>query len=415
VAEGGSVTSLKEICLATPRAPFFLLLYVGTNAERASRLRTAVEEKAEMRGFFHASSRTEAAELVDKRELRVGWLDGCLLVVWDLGDQPTRGIGDWLARLPRWPSGQVVAFLIAETEPELSFQDFLACVDRDFAGVGDFETCLARIEQWCTPGEPPDFGLPFLKRPSRWLRDLKHDYIVNTVLIQRSSFEALGLLAKQREIDLIVSVLRNLLAYPDSKIEVRGLQADYADEEGALYRKVYSTPFRIVAPADLTEMLAAEYEEGVDFVTYRSSEEAAERLVAAARDGCARILLQAPDAQLPEGSGDLPVVLIAEPAQHLGWQGCQERLSTNVIGSYSVSDLPKRRSGKPLLVAQRPYWRACAALPFPALFDRLIELLVGTWAAAGEPKLKEDVFRSLAVVASARAVYLGQTGTGDGP
>lgn len=409
------MTSLEEICRATPRAPFFLLLYVGTDAERASRLRAAVEEKAELRGFFHASSREEAAELVDKRELRVGWLDGCLLVIWDLGDHPAQGLGDWLARLPRWPSGQVVAFLVAEAGPELSFQDFLACVDRDFAVVGDFETCLARIRQWCSPGEQPDFGLPFLKRPSRWLRDLKHDYIVNTVLIQRESFEALGLLAEQREIDLIVSVLRNLLSFPDSKIEIRGLQADYADEESALYRNIYSTKFRIVAPANLTEILAAEYEEGADFVTYRSPEEAAERLEAAARDGCARILLQAPDAQLPWDSRDLPVVLVAEQAQHLDWQGWQVRLSKNVIGSYSVSDLSKRRSGKPLLVAQRPYWRACACLPLPDIFDRLVELLAGTWTAAGEPKLKEYVFRSLAAVVSARAVYLGQTGTGDGP
>lgn len=412
------MTSLEEICRAAPRAPFFLLLYIGADTERASRLRTAVEEKAELRGFFHASSRKEAAALVDKRELRVGWLDGCLLVIWDLGDQPPRGIGDWLARLPRWPSGQVVAFLVAERGAELSFQDFLACIDRDFAGAGSFETCLARIGQWCSPGEQPDFGLPFLKRPSRWLRDLKHDYIVNTVLIHRPIFEALGLLTDQREIDLIVSVLRNLMSFPDSRIEVRGLPADSIDEESALHREAYSAPFRIVAPDSLGESLAAEYTEGTDFVTYRTMEQAAELVDAAGWDGCARILLRDPEAALPDvqrGPGALPSVLIAEPAQHLQWEEWQSQLAANVISSYSLSDLEKRRSGKPLLAAQRAYWRACAVLPFPRLFDRLIGLLAGTWEAVGEPKLKEHVFRSLAAMVSARAVYLGQTGTGDGP
>jgi len=415
------VTSLDEICRATPRAPFFLLLYVGADAERASRLRMAVGESAELREVFHASSREEATALVDRKDLRVGWLDGCLLVIWDLGDHPEKDIIGWLARLPRWPSGQVVAFLVAGTGPKLSSQDFLACVDRDFAGIGDFETCLTRVKQWCSPGKHPDFGLPFLKRPSRWLRDLKHDYIVNTVLIHRSSLADLGLLIVQREVDLIVNVLRNLMTSPDSKIEVRGLPAEYAEEESALYREVYSTPFRIVAPDSLAKLLAAEYVEGADFVVYRTMEEAVEMIDAAAREGYARILLQAPDTKLPHvqprasGSGGLPIVLIAEQAQHLEWREWQAQLAANVIGSYPLSDLDKRRSSKPLLVAQRPYWRACAVLTLPGLFDRLIELLIRTWVTVREPKLKEYVFQSLAAIVSAKAVYLGQTGTGNGP
>lgn len=417
------MTSFEVIYRAVPRAPFFLLLYAGTDASRAAQLRMTIAERAELRQFFQASSWEEASELAGRQELRVGWFDGCLLVVWDLGDPPVGEIFNWLKALPKWPAGQVAAFLVADTEPVLSFQDFLALIDRDFAGVGEFDACLDSVRHWCTPGEPLDLGLPFSKRPSRWLRDLKHDYIGNTILIYREKFEELGLLVAEREIDLIASVLRNLLCPVDARIAVRGLSAESEEEESALHRRIYSTPFRIVAPTSLGKLLAAEYTEGVDFDLYWTMKEAAGLLGAAAQQGCAHVLLRAPEEEVhairpaPGNPGELPTVLVAESAPCLRWRAWQAQLAANVIGAYAVSDLEGTRSGKPILVAQRPYWRACAFLSLQGLFDRLIELLIQTHAELdlGTPKLKEQVFRSLAAVVSARTLYLGQTGTGNGP
>jgi hypothetical protein len=423
MAGGGPVTDFEAICLAVPRAPFFLLFYAGADSGRAARLRAAITGKAELRQFVQASSREEAAELLAHPDLRVGWFDGCLLVVWDL-DAPTVGEArDWLRGLPKWPSGQVATFLVAEEEPALSFQDLLAFIDRDFADVGDFDACLDIVGRWCSPGGPLDLGLPFHKRPSRWLRDLKHDYIGNLVLIFRETLEGLGLLAAQREIDFIASVLRNLLSPVESRIAVRGLTAESEEEESALYQSIYSTPFRIVAPASLGRLLAEEYTEGVDYVLYPSLDDAAGLLNAAGEEGCARVLLRLPGRQepalrpAPPGSpGELPIVLVGESELRLGWHAWQARLAANRIGFYAVSELEGRRSGKPILVTQRPYWRACAFLSLQGLFDRLVELIAQTHAAIRPeaPKLKEQVFRSLAAVGSARALYLGQTRTGDG-
>jgi hypothetical protein len=417
------VTEFEAICCGVPRAPFFLLFYAGADAGRAARLRAAVAERAEMRQLVHVSSRDEAAAELARPDLRVGWFDGCLLVVWDLGSPAAGEIRDWLAALPRWPSGQVVAFLVADGDPALSFQDLLALVDRDFAGVGDFDACLDSVGRWCDPDGLPDLGLPFPKRPSRWLRDLRHDYISNVVLIFRETLESLGLLAAQREVDLIASVLRNLLSPADSKIAPRGLPAESEEEESALYRRVYSTPFRIVAPASLGNLLAEEYTEGDDYVLYASLDDAAGLLDAAGQEGRARVLLRPPGEEEPGphpappgGPGELPVVLVGESELRLGWHAWQGRLAANEIGSYTVSELAGRRSGRPIVAAQLPYWRACAFLSIEDLFDRLIELLAQTHAAIGPepPKLKEQVFRALAAVGSARALYLGQTRTGDG-
>ncbi len=413
------MTDFEAICRAAPRSPFFLLFYAGPDAARAARLRAAVADSAELRQFVHASSRDEAVERLARQDLRVGWFDGCLLVVWDLGGPPVGEVRNWLTALPKWPSGQVVAFLVADSEPALSFQDLFALVDRDFAGVGDFYACLDNVVRWCSPGGLSDFGLAFPKRPSRWLRDLRHDYIGNAVLIFRDTLEGRGLLTAQREIDLIAIVLRNLLSPVDSRIAVRGLPAESEEEESALHRRIYSTPFRIVAPASVGRLLAEEYSEGDDYVLYSSPEDAVGLLDAASQEGCARVLLRSPGEKepqlrpsLPGGPGELPTVLVGEPEFRLGWRAWQARLAANEVSSYTFSELEGRRSGKPILVAQRPYWRACAFLPLPSLFERLLELLAQTHAAVGpEPsKLREQVFRTLAAVGSARALYLGQIG-----
>lgn len=416
------MTSFETICRATPRSPFLLLLYIGTDASRAAQLRESVGVGVELRQFFQAASWEDAASLLTKQDLRVAWWDGCLFVICDLEDPPPGEVLAWLRRLPKWPSGQVAAFLVTEASLRLTLYDFFALVDRDFAGTGDFAVCLECVRGWCSLGGAPDFGLPFPKRPSRWLLDLKHDYIANIVLVYREIFENLDLLTAQREIDFIANVLRNLLGLPDSRLAVRGFPAERAEEESALHRRIYSTPVRIVAPLDLEKLLALEYTKDTDFVLYQTAEIAAELLEKLAQEGCARILFRAPETRLPEirqvaaGPGELPTVLIGETAPRMEWYEWQTRLANNVIGSYAVSDLEGRRSGKPLLVAQRPYWRACASLSLHGLFDRLIELLVQTYLAVdqGAPTLREHVFRSLAAVGSARAIYLGQTKTGTG-
>lgn len=401
---------------AALHAPFFHLLYLGADVDRASHVRSIIEERAELRQFSQVSSWAQAASLLD--EMRVGMYEGCLLILCDPKDLGGREIREWLATLSPWPSGQVMAFLVLEESPQLSFHDFLGLADRDFAGLGSFEACLETLRRWCSGKGDLDLGLAFTKSPSRWLRSLKHDYVSNTVLIYREVFEGLGLLMEQREIDLIGNVLRNLLCLSDSKLAVRSLAADREEEESDLFRRIYSTPVRLVAPARLeSQLTAADYSAGQDFVCYQTLEEVGGFLEAAAREGCSSILLKSSDARFSgDAVGNPPVVLIDGEAPRLGWSGWQARLRENVIGSYAASDLARLRSHQPVLVAQRPSWRACAIRPLPDLFDRLVELLVLTHEAVeqGAPKLKEFVLRSLAAVCAARALYLGQTGTGDG-
>ncbi|HXO42368.1 MAG TPA: hypothetical protein VN999_13020 [Thermoanaerobaculia bacterium] len=413
------MTSVNEICRRIPRAPFFSLLYIGKDAGRAKRLRATLEDLGVLRGFWQAGSVAEAAAL-DPEALYVGKFAGCLLLVWDLGETPLAQARGLLNRLPH-VTGQAVGFVIAEPAPILPLGDLWAWIDANFFAAGDFSACLESLRRWCggagTECGALDLTLPFIKQPSRWLRDLAHDH-VGLVLLERPFFEAAQLWEAQQEIDLLGNILRNLLCAMDAPIAARRLSA-VGDEPCELYRQVYSRPPQMFGPESMASQLAVEYEEGEDYMLYKSAENAAELLAKAAPEGRARIVFLAPSVGLAEASpaatamAELPAILIGETAAELSWQDWQRQLARNVIGSYAAGDLERQRSGKRILVAQRPYWRACALLSLPALFDRLLERLVQTHAAlaAAAPQHEQRITQSLLAIDSARKLYLGESST----
>lgn len=411
------MTNIAKLCRDVARAPFFVVACIGMDEDRAEQVRSLMEDLGVLKGFYCVDAPADLAEL-DPALLHVGDLAGCLLVVWDIGGRSVREAVDLLDRVPL-ATVQMVGVLLAEEDPRLSLKDFLSLVGRDFASCGDFAMCLGSLQKWCgrvTAGTPAlDLTLPFLKEPSRWLRGLKHDHIVNTVSIHRASFEVPELWRMQLDIDFIGVVLRNLLCATEPTMAVRGLSAE-GGEESPFYKQVYSSPVRIVAPASLAAPLAAEYREGVDFVLYDGAEAGADLLAAATREGYARIFFKAPEMELPKvemitvGPRELPTVLVAETAPELTWREWQARLADNVVGSYAEAELGTRRSGQRVVSAQRSCWRACAFLSLPALFDRLIHLLEQTHEAVGEdpPSLRQKVFLSLAAIDAARRIYLGE-------
>lgn len=412
------MTRFEEICRHIVREPFFDLAYVGRDAARAGMVRSVVEDSRTLKGFHHVGTPADLANL-GPRVLHVGKLAGCLLVVWDIGGKSVRQALDLLDQFPS-ATGQVAGFLLADERQQFSLKDFFTLVGRNFVSLGDFESCLKNLQGWCGGAAASGVGsldltLPFVKEPSRWLRGLKHDYIANGVMIQKAHFEELDLWRMQLDIDFISTVLRNVLCATEPSIAVRGLSAQ-TGEESQFFREVYSSPVRIVAPASLAAPLAAEYREGVDFVLYDGAEAGATLLAAATCEGYARILFKAPDMELTGvetmtvGPRELPTILVAETAPEQTWRGWQTRLADNVVGSYAVAELEARRSSQRVVSAQRSCWRACAFLSLPALFDRLIELLERTHEAVGEdpPFLQQKIFLSLAAIAAARKMYLGE-------
>jgi len=284
---------------------YYHVLYVGGELEQEAAVRAEVERFAEVRASHWVASAAEAGPLLAERKLHVGKLEGCLLVFWELDTAPSK-LDAALRSLPdHLGSAQAVGFVVTPTDPALSWRDLIGLIGRDFAFIGPLETCLEAIRTWCgslVPGKRSgELSLPFRKRPSRWIRDLKHDYIVNVALAQpfRSNLETQGLWELQREIDLLQNVLSNLLCFPWSESVERGIPITELPEACPLYLKVYAdAKCRIVAPTALASILERDYTVGEDLVLYSDEDAVAGELEAAARDACAPILFRAPESKL---------------------------------------------------------------------------------------------------------------------
>ena len=241
------MTRFADLCRQVTKAPFFIVAYIGRDVSRAEQVRSVVGGLGALEKFHHVTSPADLAEL-DSAHLHVGRLAGCLLIVWDIEAQSVRQALPLLDTLPV-ATGQVAGFVLAEGGQRLSLKDFFTLVGRNFVALGDFTTCLASMQLWCggtaaRVGEL-DLTLPFVKEPSRWLRGLKHDYIVNTVMTQRAYFEAPDLWGMQLDIDFIGVTLRNLLCATEPTLAVRGLSAEGGKEGGILQRGLlYPGPHR---------------------------------------------------------------------------------------------------------------------------------------------------------------------------
>lgn len=422
--------TLADLAVHYPCHPYYHLLYVGGDPGKKEAVQAEVERFGEVRASRWVASPDEAERLFAEGELHVGKYEGCLLVFWTVDETAPPQHDAGLDVLPRYlGSAQAIGFVVTRADPALSLRGLIDLIGRDFAFIGPFETCLEAVRTWCGPPVPgskvADLRLPYRKRPSRWVRDLKHDYIVNGSLAQpfRSVLEAHGLWELQREIDLLQNVLSNLLCFPWSENVERAIPPTELSEASSLYRQVYSgRRCRIVAPAALAAVLEIDCVEGEDLTLYASEEAIPGQLESAARDGFAPILLRAPEARLPAGWEGIakpfrvPTLLVSSAPYRVGPNSWRASLADNVVGSYTQAELESLSGRSTVVAAKRSFWRLCTHLTLAEVFDHLIDRFVTTYEGLGEADenlgLREQVFRSLAMVWSAKGLYCAETTNG---
>lgn len=424
------MSRLAELAAHHSRRPHYKVLYVGGDRGQEEVVRAEVERRGEVCSSSWVASAGEAELLFAGSDLHVGKFEGCLLVFWTLDDTVPPQLDAGLDVLPRYlGSAQAVGFAVTRREPELSFRGLIDLISRDFAFIGRFESCLEAVRSWCGPPVTGSgsgvLGLPYRKRPSRWVRDLKHDYLVNGALAQpfRSVLQEHGLWESQREIDLLQNGLSNLLCFPWSDNVERALPPAELAEACSLYEKVYAGHrCRIVAPSTLAAVLKRDGVEGEELALYATEEAIPRRLESAVRDGFAPILLRAPEVRLPAGWEEaakpfrVPEVLVSSAPYRASPGSWRVLLAGNVVGFYTRAEIEDVCGRLTVVAAKRRFWRLCSHLSLAEVFDHLIDRFIATYEGLGEGDenfgLREQVFRSLAMVWSAKELYCDETTNG---
>jgi hypothetical protein len=106
-------------------------------------------------------------------------------------------------------------------------------------------------------------------------------------------------------------------------------------------------------------------------------------------------------------------VYVTEDELRLTWCQWQEAFAGNVLGAFSVPEFLS------LMPANRQAWGLFCLLPLPQAVDRIVELLLRTYAGLGaRPELPHkqeriaELFRLAAQAWSARGLYFGGAGGG---
>jgi hypothetical protein len=412
--------------------PYFRFLYVGDHSSRWEALRQA----AEATGWFETIKAISQKELRENaiartRRMEFGVVDlrGCLVEVWDLADQPASGteLTDTLRGLPveaLW-SPQTVRFGLAPDGQELRFRDFIAAIEKNFAGVGGFADCIQAIGAWCGAGsieDPRKLRMSCTKSPAVWLASLKHDYFGNVIgrFPKRPAELSKALISN----DFWHDAARNVLRFPFQNSPARSLAVESdAASDVDLIRRIALTPCELIVPTWLEESIeACGWKRGVEYSVYDSGEEVEACLEAASQRGHTRILIQ--DTALMPGAAtaddvpnaEVPRILAGDPEQRRTWQGWTEALSANLLGSFSMSDFVNSQSRNCLPVSKAAYWKPFCFVTLPESMERILSpmLEVYAWletqtASSVNDALRLDLFRCIAQVWYATGLYFGDS------
>ncbi len=358
---------------------------------------------------------------------------GCLVTLWDLdalgvGEEAGEGhlggeVRELLGQTARW-AGQHVAFGSSKGYGRLSFFNFTRAIDANLAFVGTAADCETVLRWWCgTDTSPGLLREAFKKPPSRWLCDVRHDYVARGVLSQlvRESVEELGLVEDQKVVDFWQDALRNVLVHRLRNVASRAMVGASLADEPELVRRIASTPFRLVAPRWVADRLSERGSEaGRDFLSYGSGEEAVSVSKSLASEGVAHALFWEGD-DPPMLSGPetapaaVPTLLVGSEPPRRTWSEWQNLLSRNVLGGFGREELTAQdRGGASILDIKPSRWRPfCFRSLAEALADIrcVMKRSIDELGPAIGPDRTAKLAWSLRGIDAARALYFGPPGT----
>ncbi len=373
--------------------PYSFLLYVGGKTDAARVLLDEAQKSGLFTKIFSVEpARGDVRALEIDRELHVANYRGCLVVVWDFDflaaerrrahgvfhsghgqshDASTLGAGlpaaKTLLAARRW-SAQVIGFGLCSSPPRVRFRDFVTLISCEIAAVGDLETCRSSLQTWCsTHGHATGLRLAasFDKRPSGWLRFIRHDFMClardHHVRPLLADFKLEERFAR---VDYLQDALCNVLLFIDSNrrsqlLDDASLPEDLAQERSA-GKEV------LLAPTVLAEDLANTGAiEGLEVKAYDDLRSAIQLARESQTAAIPCILLwygdeEPPVMTDPQGQVSTPVVWCGDVAPQATWPQWKSLLARNVLGGFSRADLVGRgvENKLPILEIKPSRWRA---------------------------------------------------------
>jgi hypothetical protein len=420
------MSDFQDIAQGWWQEPFFHLLYIGETEAHAR----AILDWQQSRPRFTKVERTAGslddfdhiAQFITDHELQARPREGVLIVILDLGPHATDDTLELLlSRLERqvpWnESTHNVVFLLTATELHLSFRSFIASISRHICGIGDLERCIESLEEWTEQEHGSqaaiDLRLPFSKVPSLWLKNIRHDYLND--LIKRSLEDEVaraGLWDAQHRIEFWHNALRNVLIEPMQRMQT--LSSDFPSGPTKEFQeRVLLTPFRLVLPTSVADASGPDMVVGVDYLAYKSPDEAMEILGQQGEAGNVCVLVQANDTPIPRGPSSggarfVPTICVGETPLRMPWDRWRRELDRNLLGAFNLVEFSRSIDGTSFAKTKRAFWRPFCFRSLPEVVDEVIECMMKTYAgvrdSASATKL-ERLFRCIASVRSARGLY----------
>ncbi len=388
--------------------PFFNLLYVGENADRATALTAAPVEKSLIRKTGALTPAKYAKELTlfgNDQAWYVGKMAGCLVVVYDGGETETAIEEIRRCHEPGETCPQIVYLVVTDRDAPIPFETMLLGIENNVLAVGDWSSCLEELASWCRdsvdPADWPHLGAPFTKEPGIWLRDIYHDYFSNGVL--RLPREAGPFWAGQHEIDFWQNALRGILVDPCGKVSSLALPAEENEIYGRIYDHRRSCP--LLVPEGLDEPLLAQGFRASRLRVYEDPGRAGALAAALSEAGDRAILVRRADDDAHWDGPALPTVLVGPESARRGWRDWRDFLSAGGIGAFSQARFAEIARVK--LGAWRPFAYKTPREAVDTILSRLIETH-RSLTAADNTAMASIAFRCLAAVWCARGLYFGR-------
>lgn len=399
---------MRDLLASHRETPFFNLLYVGEDADRAAAITAAPVEKSLIRKAGALTPAEYAKELTlfgDDQTWYVGAMAGCLVVVYDGGE--TAAAIEEIRRChePGETSPQIVYLVVTERDAPIPFEILLLGIENNVLAVGDWSSCLEELASWCRdsvdPADWPHLGAPFAKEPGIWLRDIYHDYFSNGVL--RLPREGGPFWDGQREIDFWQNALRGILVDPYAKVRSLALPA----EENETYGRIYDHQRRclLLVPEGLDELLVAQGFRASRLRVYEDPGRAG-ALAAALSEAGDRAILVRREEDAAHGDGAVvPTVLVGPESPRRGWRDWRDFLARGGIGAFSQARFAEIARVK--LGVWRPFAHKTPREAVDTVLSRLLETH-RSLTAAGNTAMATTAFRCLAAVWCARGLYFGR-------
>ena len=393
----------------TLEAPVFRLLYVGSD-NRMEKTLPKIRKKCDLE-IHSVSSLNKAVE--EYPLIRVGKRRSCCFILLDMESLGLDVEGLKQAIDQKWSGNVVFLGLIGKTLPELSFLQWTELVAHDVLHFISKDEITATLEQFTSKPKGhvqfPNFALPFQKRPSLWLRKIRHDY-ANLLMGSMPDLVKAGLGKEQTELDLIQNILRNILAFPLENSSSRLLTQEDDNNECQLFHELVDRDALFLTPGSI-DNLPKKWKPDGQYKLYENLDELERLIHQAGEDKTPIVISKTQDLddildRFKNHKPHLPIILVDEQIPSFKEKKWRKLLRSGVIGAYGLNQLQSENTH--VFSNKRAYWKACGLMSFEGMFDRLLFLLEKTHEALDpDSGGRQRIVNVWCMVRNAKALYLG--------